>query len=144
MGVIDPRTAAPIGPGPEQDAILKAVGDEITNRGFVIASADKLFNWARSGSLWPMTFGLACCAVEMIHSAASRYDLDRSVSYTHLRAHETAGFMTRCPSHAGSCRWDHVPMAGATTITPMLSFVDVTGLCRLMSMCRVARRQPKH
>ena len=70
MGVIDPRQAAPIGPGPEQDAILKAVGDEITNRGFVIASADKLFNWARSGSLWPMTFGLACCSVEMMHSAA--------------------------------------------------------------------------
>ena len=77
MGVIDPRTAAPIPPGPDQDAILKAVGDEITNRGFVIASADKLFNWARSGSLWPMTFGLACCAVEMMHSAASRYDMDR-------------------------------------------------------------------
>ena len=55
----------------------QAVGDEITNRGFVIAKADKLFNWARSGSLWPMTFGLACCAVEMMHSAASRYDMDR-------------------------------------------------------------------
>ena len=67
----------PIPPGVEQDAILNAVTDEITNRGFVIAKADKLFNWARSGSLWPMTFGLACCAVEMIHSAASRYDLDR-------------------------------------------------------------------
>ena len=38
-----PRTAAPIGPGPEQDAILKAVGDEITNRA-CIASADKFFN----------------------------------------------------------------------------------------------------
>ena len=67
----------PIPPGAGQDAILNAVTDEITNRGFVIAKADKLCNWARSGSLWPMTFGLACCAVEMIHSAASRYDLDR-------------------------------------------------------------------
>lgn len=67
----------PIPPGVDQDAILNAVTDEITNRGFVIAKADKLFNWARSGSLWPMSFGLACCAVEMIHSAASRYDLDR-------------------------------------------------------------------
>src|SRR3546814_4413760 len=38
---------------------------------------DKLAAWAQSGSLWPMTFGLACCAVEMMHTAASRYDLDR-------------------------------------------------------------------
>src|SRR6266516_6181229 len=43
----------------------------------VIASLDKLFNWARSGSLWPMTFGLACCAIEMMATGAARYDLDR-------------------------------------------------------------------
>ena len=68
---------APIPPGRDQDLILNAVTEEIANRGFVIAQADKLFTWARSGSLWPMTFGLACCAVEMMHSAASRYDMDR-------------------------------------------------------------------
>ena len=61
----------------EQDKILMAVNEEMSNKGFVIGQADKLFNWAKSGSLWPMTFGLACCAVEMMHSAASRYDLDR-------------------------------------------------------------------
>ena len=60
-----------------QDALLGAVAHEINNNGFVVAQADKLFSWARSGSLWPMTFGLACCAVEMMHSAASRYDMDR-------------------------------------------------------------------
>ena len=77
MGVIPSHLDKPILPGNEQDKILNAVSDEIVNRGFVIASADKLFNWARSGSLWPMPFGLACCAVEMMHSAASRYDMDR-------------------------------------------------------------------
>ena len=64
-------------PGPDQDAALKAVTDELTDKGFVIAQMDKLVTWARCGSMWPMTFGLACCAVEMMHTAASRYDLDR-------------------------------------------------------------------
>jgi len=36
-----------------------------------------MIGWSRSGSIWPLTFGLACCAVEMMHSAMSRYDLDR-------------------------------------------------------------------
>src|SRR5688500_11579027 len=43
-------------------------------RGFVTTSVDTVMNWARTGSLWPMTFGLACCAVEMMHAGASRYD----------------------------------------------------------------------
>jgi NADH-quinone oxidoreductase subunit B len=46
-------------------------------KGWIVTQADKLFNAARSGSLWPMTFGLACCAVEMMHAAAARYDMDR-------------------------------------------------------------------
>ena len=44
---------------------------------YVVSKLDSIANWARTGSLWPMTFGLACCAVEMMHTAAARYDMDR-------------------------------------------------------------------
>ena len=49
----------------------------VFEKSIVTTTADKVINWARTGSLWPMTFGLACCAVEMMHAGASRYDLDR-------------------------------------------------------------------
>jgi len=45
--------------------------------GVVTTTLDWLFNWARKSSPWPMTFGLACCAIEMMATGASRFDLDR-------------------------------------------------------------------
>ncbi len=42
-----------------------------------ITTLDKVYNWGRRASIWPMMFGLACCAIEMICTAASRYDLSR-------------------------------------------------------------------
>ncbi len=42
-----------------------------------VTTLDKLINWARTGSMWPATFGLACCAIEMMATGASHYDLDR-------------------------------------------------------------------
>ena len=68
---------APIAPGPDQDQAIRQVTDELQDKGFVVAHMDKLVNWARTGSLWPMTFGLACCAVEMMQAAMPRYDLER-------------------------------------------------------------------
>ncbi|MBC8042372.1 MAG: NADH-quinone oxidoreductase subunit NuoB [Rhizobacter sp.] len=45
--------------------------------GAIISKVDDLFNWARLSSLWPMGFGLACCAIEMIATNCSNYDLER-------------------------------------------------------------------
>lgn len=44
---------------------------------YITTPTNNVINWARKGSLWPLTFGLACCAVEMMHSTVSRYDFDR-------------------------------------------------------------------
>jgi NADH-quinone oxidoreductase subunit B len=50
---------------------------KLSGNGFIVTSLDNLIKWAQTGSLWPMTFGLACCAVEMMHGYASRYDFER-------------------------------------------------------------------
>lgn len=70
-------TDVPMLPAEKQDEAVARLAQEVSDKGFVLTQADKLFDWARQGSMWPMTFGLACCAVEMIHSYMSRYDLDR-------------------------------------------------------------------
>jgi len=46
-------------------------------KNFIISTVDYVFNWARKSSLWPLTFGLACCAIEMIASSTSRFDIAR-------------------------------------------------------------------
>ncbi|HXE16173.1 MAG TPA: NADH-quinone oxidoreductase subunit B family protein [Stellaceae bacterium] len=61
----------------EQDVLLRRALGEVEDKGFLVAKLDEVVNWARTGSLWPMTFGLACCAVEMMHVIGARYDLDR-------------------------------------------------------------------
>lgn len=44
---------------------------------YIVTPVNAVVSWARQGSFWPLTFGLACCAVEMMHSTVSRYDFDR-------------------------------------------------------------------
>lgn len=50
---------------------------KIDNANIVTSNLDKIIRWSRKNSLWPLTFGLACCAIEMISAAASRYDIAR-------------------------------------------------------------------
>src|SRR5579862_5359494 len=59
---------------------LERPGEEenfLREEGILFASLDKVVNWARRSSIWPMSFGLACCAIEMMSMAASRFDVAR-------------------------------------------------------------------
>jgi NADH-quinone oxidoreductase subunit B len=51
--------------------------DAATRDNILITTVDKVLNWTRKSSVWPMTFGLACCAIEMMATGASNYDIDR-------------------------------------------------------------------
>ncbi|MGD8395923.1 MAG: NADH-quinone oxidoreductase subunit B family protein [Candidatus Eiseniibacteriota bacterium] len=55
----------------------RALIDNRFEENVIVTSADWLMNWGRLSSLWPMLFGLACCAIEMMATGAARYDLDR-------------------------------------------------------------------
>jgi NADH dehydrogenase (ubiquinone) Fe-S protein 7 len=61
----------------KKDNVGELLDQTHTNVEYVVSKVDDLVNWARKGSIWPMTFGLACCAVEMMHAAAPRYDMER-------------------------------------------------------------------
>ena len=70
MGVAD-------APATQADPFFDGVSQQLADKGFVTAGVDDLITWARTGSLMFMSFGLACCAVEMMQTAMPRYDLER-------------------------------------------------------------------
>ncbi|MCB1338513.1 MAG: NADH-quinone oxidoreductase subunit NuoB, partial [Maritimibacter sp.] len=72
MGVMTGNAA-----GADKEVGARRLGEQLADKGFLLTTTDDIINWARTGSLHWMTFGLACCAVEMIHAAMPRYDLER-------------------------------------------------------------------
>ena len=124
MGVIVPPKAPALSAGrttvegydPKlHDPFFDGVTDQLADKGFVTAAADDLITWARTGSLMWMTFGLACCAVEMMQASMPRYDLERY------------GFAPRAsPRHS-----DLMIVAGRVSqkMAPVLRYVISMGSC---------------
>ncbi|MGH2342889.1 NuoB/complex I 20 kDa subunit family protein [Segnochrobactraceae bacterium EtOH-i3] len=73
-GILDPRTGKPVG---ADDPFFQGIDSELADKGFLVTSSAALIQWARQGSLMWMTFGLACCAVEMIQMSMPRFDVER-------------------------------------------------------------------
>jgi NADH-quinone oxidoreductase subunit B len=132
----------------------------VLEKGFVTTTLDTVINWTRTGSMWPMTFGLACCAVEMIHAGCARYDLDRFGIVFRPSPRQSdvmivAGTLTN--KMAPALRKVYDQMAEPRWVVSMGSCANGGGYyhysysvvrgcdasCRWTCMCRAARRQRK-
>ena len=59
------------------DNLSQGEAQELLKHNIILTSIEKLLNWGRAHSLWPLTFGIACCAIEMMSTTTARYDLSR-------------------------------------------------------------------
>ena len=73
----NPSPAAPRSLFARIDDTASAQAAAAASEGIVLTTLDNAVNWARKNSIWPMTFGLACCAIEMMSMSASRFDIAR-------------------------------------------------------------------
>ena len=66
-----------MGKVPNTSQIDEGLKSELQKSGIFVTTLEGLYNWGRRSSIWPLQFGLACCAIEMIATACARYDIDR-------------------------------------------------------------------
>jgi NADH-quinone oxidoreductase subunit B len=140
--------------GGDADVATRALNAELQDKGFLLTSTEDIINWARNGSLHWMTFGLACCAVEMMHTSMPRYDLERFGTAPRASPRQSdlmivAGTLTNKMAPALRKVYDQMPepryvrMAGAITTTAIPWCAAVTGSCRWIFMCPAARPRPR-
>src|SRR5256885_1438838 len=75
--------------------IDEGLRNELQRQGIWVTSMQELYNWGRKNSIWPLQFGLACCAIEMIATAASRYDIARFGGEVFRPSPRQADFLTQ-------------------------------------------------
>ena len=162
MAVIDSNSAGgrPALADSDKDIESRALNAELQDKGFLLTSTDDIINWARTGSLHWMTFGLACCAVEMMHTSMPRYDLERFGTAPRASPRQSdlmivAGTLTnkmapalrkvydQMPEPRYVNQWDLVLTEAVTTTTVILSCGAVIVLCRSIYMFQAAHQQPK-
>ena len=73
----DERFENTVGSEHDQAKVRAVTYGEEQPEGIILTTLDKAVNWCRKSSIWPMTFGLACCAIEMMAMGASRFDIAR-------------------------------------------------------------------
>ena len=137
------------------------MNEQLQQKGFLLTGVDAAVNWAKTGSLWPVTFGLACCAVEMMHAAAARYDIARFGAEVFRASPRQSDLMivagTLCNKMAPALRKVYDQMSeprwvlsmgscangGGYSTTATRWCVAATAWCRWMSMCPAARPRRK-
>ena len=125
-----------------------------------LTTIDKLVNFGRSNSLWPMTYGLACCAIEMMATGASRYDFDRfgtifrasprqsdvliiAGTLTKKHAEFMRRYMIKCQILNGLFQWDHVQIQ-VECLTHMQLFKVQIELSLLIFIFQAVHQDRKH
>jgi len=91
----------------DNDPYFKALQQEMADKGFLVTSSEALVNWARTGSLMWMTFGLACCAVEMMQASMPRYVIS----------------MGSCANGGGYYHYSYAVVRGCDRIVPVDIYV---------------------
>ncbi len=140
------------------DRGFSEINNQLADKGFLVTTTDDLINWARTGSLMWMTFGLACCAVEMMQASMPRYDLERFGFAPRASPRQSdvmivAGTLTNKMAPALRKVYDQMPEpryvismgscanGGGTTTIHTPSCAVATASCRSTSTFRAARRR---
>ena len=157
-GILDPATGRPVG---ANDPFFLEVNHELADKGFLVAATDDLITWARTGSLMWMTFGLACCAVEMMQVSMPRYDVERFGFAPRASPRQSdvmivAGTLTNKMAPALRKVYDQMPEpryvismgscangGGYYHYSAIRSCAAATASCRSTSMCPAARPPPR-